>query len=492
MNRRGRKSLRIEGQKSRLSFLEIKDVFIKGLGISVVLYAFVHFLSYFYPNPVFDYVLSLCGLSILLFYILEFSFRKAKLPAILAGTGIIIMIISGYPVIDGIKNGLQQMRNIISLFIIIPMISWVLKEENYIESILGWAHRLLDSSKKFYAGMASFVQMIAYFLLVGSIPMMYQFVNMILKEEKGEAWEYFKGTALLRGFALSLMWVVSIPSFAFLVEVMDASLWETILQGFGIAVIGIIITVIFFHFEEKRYSVEISKGLQKEIEEIVSHADDQKTTKRLVIEFGMLFFSLFGTIFFLHAIISVELLIIIPLVILAWILTYYLLKKRPKKLVKNAKRYYTNEVAKNTYTTCVLLGAGLLIFALNQTRFPEMVVNSLYSLQETLPFFNILYFLPLFIIVLGFVGLGPMTVMVLVGGILETMNLSYPPELIVLAVASGSAVSILISPIIIPVILLSNCNGLTPFKNGIVFNWKYAVVLYVVVQVYIQARIYFG
>ncbi|WP_255585162.1 hypothetical protein [Virgibacillus saliphilus] len=75
---------------------------------------------------------------------------------------------------------------------------------------------------------------------------------------------------------------------------------------------------------------------------------------------------------------------------------------------------------------------------------------------------------------------------------MESIHLPYPPELIVLAITSGSAISILLSPLIMPLIMLSGSNGLSGFKNGVVFNWKYAVVIYVMVQVYMQTWVWLG
>lgn len=142
------------------------------------------------------------------------------------------------------------------------------------------------------------------------------------------------------------------------------------------------------------------------------------------------------------------------------------------------------------YQLSILLGAGVLIDALNQTRFAEVAVNGINSLQEHLPFLNMLYFLPFMVIILGFFGLGPLTVMVLIAGILESLSLPYPPELIVLAITSGSAISILLSPLILPLIVLSGSNGLNSYKNGIGFNLMFAIMLYVIVQIYIQMMIY--
>ncbi|MBB6448682.1 hypothetical protein HNR44_000631 [Geomicrobium halophilum] len=49
-------------------------------------------------------------------------------------------------------------------------------------------------------------QFVAYFLLFGAIPMLFQSLQVLLGDKKGEDWEYFKGTALLRGFGLSTIW----------------------------------------------------------------------------------------------------------------------------------------------------------------------------------------------------------------------------------------------------------------------------------------------
>src|SRR5699024_11490835 len=107
-------------------------------------------------------------------------------------------------------------------------------------------------------------------------------------------------------------------------------------------------------------------------------------------------------------------------------------------------------------------------------------------MQEQVPFLNALYFLPFIVIILGFLSLGPLTVMVLVAGILEGMSLPYPSELIVLAVTSGSVISILISPLIMPVIVLSAVNRLPLVTNGLRFNWKFAIAFYLLIQLYLQ------
>jgi len=211
-----------------------------------------------------------------------------------------------------------------------------------------------------------------------------------------------------------------------------------------------------------------------------------------VIEFAVLFVSLFGTIFLVYSLMNIKLLILIPLTIIVWTLVYFTAKGRMNHFFADGKAHVKHGMVNQSYQLSVMLGAGMLIFALNQTAFAETVIDGIYSLQEMVPFLNLLYFLPFIIIILGFFGLGPLTVLVLVGGILGSIHLPYPPELIVLAVTSGSAISILLSPLIMPIITLSGSNGLSGFTNGIRFNWKFAAVLYVVVQIYVQVRIFIG
>src|SRR5699024_10202552 len=143
-----------------------------------------------------------------------------------------------------------------------------------------------------------------------------------------------------------------------------------------------------------------------------------------------------------------------------------------------------------SYQLSIMLSVGVLINALNQTNFAENVVNGLYELQSKIPFLNVLYLLPVIIIILGLFSLGPLTIMVLVAVYLEQMAIPFPPELIVLAITSGSAISIVISPLIMPVIVLSASNRLSLWKNGLQFNYNFAMALYILVQLYIQTVVY--
>ncbi len=460
------------------------------LRLSIFLYGLLHFVTFFVDNELLADLQALSGLVILLFAGINLTIKQFKLPLVLFLTGLITIALAGDSLFENLQDGLLQMSSIIGLLIVVPMIGWVLREEPYIEEIIGLAHRMLDTSRKFYFGMIFFTHIISYFLLFGAIPLMYRFVDDILKNQQGEAWENFKGTALLRAFALSTLWIISIPSFTFAVEALNASLWVTILQGFVVTVCAIAVAVIFSYFDEKRYGVDLTSEIKTEIDKVVSHSSNRKQQIRHTLEFAFLFITLFGSIFILYELLSIPLMVLIPLVIIVWTSIYFTIKKSAVKLFRQTAEYYREGLISQGYQFSIMLAAGVMILGINQTGLGENFIEMIYNLQEIIPFFNMLYFLPFIVIILGFMALGPLTVMVLVAGLLESISLPYPPELVVLSITSGSAISILLSPLIMPVIILSGTNGLSGYKNGIKFNLKYAIALYVMVQLYIQFVVY--
>ncbi len=468
----------------------MKNIIKFGLSIAILLYTALHIISAIVDQPLLLELLPYAGLAIIIFAGLSIPLSRFKLPLFILLIGFIILIYSGSDIFPSILFGLQEMRNVIGILVIIPLISWVLQEEPYIEDMMSIFHDFINTSKKFYFAMISLTQVLTYFLLFGSITMMYQFINIILKDQNDEMWERYKGTALLRGYGLSTLWVITVPSFIVVVDTLGASIYIAIAQGFGIALVGTIIAVMFVSPTERKHNLNITPILQKEIDSVLLTAStDVKERKRNVIEFFFLFFSLFGAIFFIFSVWNIPLMILIPLVILGWIIIFYIYKRRVYKLKTIGKQYFLSELGKKAYQVSLMLSIGTLIFSLNQTNFAENVVGGLNYIESQISWLNPLYLLPFIVIILGLLGLGPLTVMVLVAGILKSLALPYPPELIVLAITSGSVISILISPVLMPLIVLSDSNGLNLFTNGVKSNWKYSIVFFIVTQIYIQLMI---
>lgn len=463
---------------------------VKGFIFTVSIYTLLHFITYFYENADLSLLLSAFGVLVLLSALLLLPFKKIQLQLFLMLMALLVLYATSNSFGADLIQALQQMRSLIGLLLIVPMISWVLKEEPYIEEIMSFAHNFLNKSQKFYFGLMMMTQVISHFLLFGSVPMMYRFIDTFLKGHKDEAWENFKGTAILRGFGLSTLWVISIPSFIFAVEALEATLWKSMALGFVFALAGTTLSVIFSYYQEKKYGVDYSLVLKQEIDKAMKNSRNTGKWNKDVAEFVFLFVSLFGTIFLVHELTGLEFLLTIPLVILGWTLFYFLFKKKSSNLVAETRYYFSAGIAKQAQQFSILIAAGLLIYALNQSDIGDYVISGMNLLTDVVPVLNILFLVPFIVILLGFIGLGPLPVIVLVTGVLEAIPFPYPPELVVLAVTSGSVISIILSPFVMPVIILSSINGLSGIQNGLRFNLKFAIAFYIMVQLFIQTLIH--
>ncbi|WP_319004480.1 hypothetical protein [Halobacillus litoralis] len=435
--------------------------------------------------------LSLFGLASFLLGYFFLPLKQAGVSLFLFIIALIVHFSAGTSLIEGSVSGFTVMSGLIALLLIVPTISWVLEEKPYIKSVINFAQKLLNTSRKFYFGMMVITQIISYFLLFGSIPMVYGMINDFLSNQKGEAWENYKGTALLRAFSLTTMWVVSIPSFIFAVDALGASLGLSILQGFIISLAGIFLSVLFSHFQERHYGIDLTEGIQEQLAKIAEEKKQETKGNRDVVEFAFLFVTLFGSIFLINAIIDVKLLNIIPIVIVAWVIFYFIIRRRSSAIIENGRTYVTKSIPGKAQQFSILLAAGFLINAVNQSGYGEYIIDGLFYVTDAVPFLNFLWVLPFVVIILGFIGLGPLTVIVLVSGILQGVELPYPPEIVVLGITSGSVISIMLSPLILPSIILSSVNRLSIIKNGLLFNYKYALAFYVMVQIYLQLFVLF-
>ncbi|WP_404408078.1 hypothetical protein [Jeotgalibacillus malaysiensis] len=460
-----------------------------GYTLFILLYVLTHFIVSMTQAGTLTTPLSLFGLTAFIIGYFFLPLKQASISLMLLVIALVIHVSAGTSLLEASVSGFTVMSGLIALLLIVPIISWVLDEKPYIESVIHFAQKLLNTSRKFYFGILMITQIISYFLLFGAIPMVYGMINNFLSDQHGEAWENYKGTGLLRGFALTTMWVISIPSFIFAVDALGASLGLSILQGFIISFAGILLSVFTSSIRERRYGVDLTAGIQEQLAKIAGH--QQPGGNREVREFIFLFVSLFGSIFLINSIWSASLLLIIPLVIIVWVIVNFVIRQKPYKIVENSMEYAKAGVPDKAQQFSILLAAGFLIDAVNQSGYGEYIVDGLFLVSDAIPFLNFLWVLPFVVIILGFIGLGPLTVIVLVSGILQGVEVPYPPEIVLLGITSGSVISIMISPLILPTIVLSSVNGLSIVKNSFLFNYKFAIAFYLMVQVYLQGYILF-
>lgn len=457
---------------------------------SALLYVVCHFLELIFKHEIFLHSLSLFGLTTLLSGLFMLTKRSIALPMFLIVLAFLISIFNkDAHWLDVAWLGSRSMRSLLPMLFVIPFVGWVLKQEDYVEDTIVLLKSRLKRSRSFYGALMLMTQIISFFLLFGAIVVVYQIVQTFLKEKDTPTWKDFKATAILRGFSFSTIWVVSMASFAYTVEMMDAPLMKTFIQGFIVSLVGAFIAMGHLYLYEKKHKINFSKDLEEVISKVARNVEGNTNRYRNPIEFAILFLTLVSMTFLFNWLLPIGLLSVIPLVVVLWVLVYFILKKKGRILLNETKHYVTKGIASSVQQWSLLLAVGLLIVALDLSGISEAMMQGIYHWSEETLGLNFLWVLPIIVLLLGFIGIGPLSVTVLISGILLTIYLPYDPEIIVLAMTLGSALSVLLSPLIIPSILLSSVNGRSTFENSVMSNWKYAIVIYIVVESYIQLAI---
>ena len=219
---------------------------------------------------------SISGFFIISFSLFFIPIKQFKLPLVLFSAGTVILLLQQDVEREELLGSILIMRSMIGLIMIIPMIGWVLNFKPYVEHLMEFVRKRLNNGYKLYSSIVAFTQINAFFLSFGTIPFTYQIAHTAVKNRTGGAWEYFKGTSILRGFALYNLWGLSSSSFIFTVETLNASLAVAMAQGLFMAAIGMFLAALFFHFERKRYNMDFSAAIQKDFSVTVSDPDGKK------------------------------------------------------------------------------------------------------------------------------------------------------------------------------------------------------------------------
>lgn len=115
---------------------------------------------------------------------------------------------------------------------------------------------------------------------------------------------------------------------------------------------------------------------------LLARASPSKIQHRKVIEFFILFVTLFGSIFLIHSLFHVKLMLVILIVIIVWTIAFYMYKRRFSRLFFVIKMYIEDDLPNQSYQILLMLSVGVLIYSLNQTNFSKHFVNSLSSVQS--------------------------------------------------------------------------------------------------------------
>src|SRR5690625_6283995 len=83
----------------------------------------------------------------IIFALLSIPISDLKLPIFILIIATTILLFADANPLYGLFVGVREMRNIIGLLVVIPLIKWVLQEENYVEDMMSVFNKFINTSK---------------------------------------------------------------------------------------------------------------------------------------------------------------------------------------------------------------------------------------------------------------------------------------------------------------------------------------------------------
>ncbi|PAV28392.1 hypothetical protein CIL05_17315 [Virgibacillus profundi] len=454
-------------------------IFYYGVLLFLLLNFIEHIVGFNLPN-----LQSLISLVIFCYALITLRIRAKLFPILLIVlAGLISLFTNQANIWEVYWMGMLELADIIVLILIVPLISWIILHEKYIDSIFSKASFILKTRVSYFSGVMLFTQVLSHFLLIGSIPLIYQFVKENIKETHIGI-EKLKNLSILRGFSLGTLWVVTIPSFSYSVQTSNASILTVIIQGFIFSSISILVSIYFFVHKYQSAWVNAASMIDNKISSI-EHQIDKGYMNKCVKEFLLLFIFFFGVTVLIHLLLDWDLLVVIPQVTIICVLAYFLFKKSLILLMSHSKHYFLNDIMRKNEELSIYFSVSIFIYAVQVSDIGIYIADVL-NLLTSSPLINLYMLLPFLMVLLGFVGLGPLTSMVLVGGLINSLSIDFIPELLVLSLTVGSAISIMMSPIGVSVIMLSTVSNIGKLELSLKSNYTYCLFIYLFSQVYIQ------
>ena len=410
--------------------------------------------------------------------------RELVLPMILIMLSIIIVLItSSSPVI--FWAALREMRAVIAMVMLITLVAWIIGHRPYVKALMALGQKRITTPSRFFAFVAVLTHLISSFMGVGGIAFVYEmFANEKKASVSKTAWDFTLSTAIMRGFTVTVLWTTVHPAFAYVIAGTNAPLLPTMVKGLGMALIGLVIGVVIYRIQikQKQISVDVEPDLSVQAGEQLNG---------LVGKFLFWVLLLMASILFMNQCLHIDILLTVPVVIVMITTVYFASNQSLPQYKELWLRFLTVDLGKRKKQLFVILSAGLLVGTLKETGYGNVLFNYFLTAVDWLNI-NVLIGLTLVVILMGFCGFPPIPAMVLLSGILGSVQVGYPSDIVAISLLLGVSVTLVVAPVTIPLLIISGLNGRSLTENGFRWNSMFGVLLLIVGLLYVQLMTLFN
>lgn len=444
----------------------------------IILFVAAYYANYFFKLPMLGGFMSFLAL---LFLLLSMPRLPGRSLLFIAGILLLALLLSYFKSSPTILwDGLRQMESIIPIIVVSPVIGFIFSYRKHFASLLMLSQKWITNKWKYFIGVTLLSHFICSLMIQSGIVTVYQLINSGTEQKGLLLSKEFLSTAILRGYALMMLWSVFSPGFAYVSQNLGVNFLLMFMLGIGLAMIGVVISGLIYYFKNRDEATQKIQLDETDESERMSLHEHRKRTAELV---GLFVFLILLILLFVE-VFSFPILTAVPIVVLFTVVLYFAVFSDLSFLIDNLLNYVRNQLADKYKELTLLFSMGVFITALEGTGLGRLWFELFLSFVDTYHL-DVYIFLILMIIVIGAIGFPPIPLLIIISNIISTIPVGKSPELFMLSLLIGTTMALIVSPVTVPLMIMGNLNGMSMLRNGIVWNYKFGIVFLAVSIAYI-------
>lgn len=433
-----------------------------------------YLVSEIYPSEWLTWVQSILSLVII-----AVSFRSIKPFVRLLGTSFLItgalLLAANGASLTAYVLGFGSMLNILSLFVLIPMIALPIELGQYAVRVQAILYSKVKHSGMLYCITSLLSYILSSFMNLATLPMMYHSIQPSLQYYPIKQKDRFISRAITHGYSMPILWTPVAPIVGIIVEMTGVS-WSSILPiVIPFSLFGLVLDWLMGTWVANRRLKKISLNALEEISAARESAVGQQANGsaegkgshpgQILIAIVVLN----ALVFILERFTHMGFLLLVSIIVIPFAYIWSLMLGKGKAFIAKSRTLLPSHVLKMKDQFFVFLSAGFMISAIKATGSNHAINEGIMAIQHVIGSDLFLLLIPLIPLTLAFIGLHPAVGLALAAESLNPQALGVSDQLMAIAMLTGAATAFLMGPYNATAGMMANLIGKSSYK---VSNWN--------------------
>lgn len=374
-------------------------------------------------------------------------------------------------------QALNRNLYLLVMFTLVPLLEIPIRRGGYMEALRGFFRRYIRRDNQFYLLLNTLTFFIAVMLNVAAVPLMYQ-IGQASEKSKNHR---LVSTAIIRGFAASVMWSPSYAAVALIIDLTDADWVDYFPYGLFMGILALLLgwlMTVRGEREDGTVSKDAGTGMAVEWTKIAE-----------LITFGVI---LIAGIVFISVKTGINTVIVVAMMSLFFPLLWLAVIRRLPVLVEEFRTvYFQDNLPKVKNLVVLFLGAGFLATAINFSDLGYLIPQLFYGLIGTNA---VLFTIMVMVLVALFsaAGVHPIITVTIIATTVDPATYGVTNTFMALLLASSWSVGVAVSPSSAMNIAMAGLVERSPLDVGPRWNGGYIVVLMLMIAVIVDLLLSIG